>query len=140
MQFRKCFKSFLILLLLVLMTCLISDIGVKAESVSINKKSLKLIKGQSYQLKINAARGKPEWSSNNKTVAVVSQNGRVTVKKKGVAIITGKIGEKNFFCNVTGYNVLSGNQAETAVAHFCKKQQGKFYYNKALKIGKQYIG
>ena len=40
------------------------------------------------------------WSSNNETVATVDNNGKVTAKAAGEAIITAKVGDKQATCNV----------------------------------------
>lgn len=60
--------------------------------VKLNRTSLKLNKGKSYQLKAtvtptNATNKKLTWSSNRKSVATVNSKGKVTAKKKGTALI-----------------------------------------------------
>lgn len=60
--------------------------------VKLNRTSLKLNKGKSYQLKAtvtptNATNKKLTWSSNKKSVATVNSKGKVTAKKKGTALI-----------------------------------------------------
>lgn len=77
--------------------------------VKLNRTSLKLNKGKSYQLKAtvtptNATNKKLTWSSNRKTVATVNSKGKVTAKKKGTALIkaTAKDGsKKSATCKVT---------------------------------------
>lgn len=60
--------------------------------VKLNRTSLKLNKGKSYQFKAtvtptNATNKKLTWSSNRKSVATVNSKGKVTAKKKGTALI-----------------------------------------------------
>ena len=49
----------------------------------------------------SGAAGKLTYSSSNKKVAVVNQDGKVTAKKKGTAKITVKIGKIKKVCKVT---------------------------------------
>ena len=65
-------------------------------AVKISKKSVTLIKGQTTVLKITGTKNKVAWSSNKKSVAVVSNKGKVTAKKKGSATITAKVGKKKY--------------------------------------------
>lgn len=64
-----------------------------------------LKKGASYTIKgkilPSGASGKLTYSSSNKKVAVVNQNGKITAKKKGTAKITVKIGKIKKVCKVT---------------------------------------
>lgn len=69
-------------------------------AVKLNKKSVTLIKGQSTTLKISGTKKKVKWSSDKKTVATVTQKGKVTAKKTGTAKITAKIGSKKYTCTV----------------------------------------
>lgn len=77
--------------------------------VKLNRTSLKLNKGKSYQLKAtvtptNATNKKLTWSSNRKSVATVNSKGKVTANKKGSCIIkaTAKDGsKKSATCKVT---------------------------------------
>lgn len=58
-----------------------------AKKAALNKTSLKLAKGKTYQLKTKNVKGKVTWSSSNKKVATVSKKGKVTAKKAGSAVI-----------------------------------------------------
>lgn len=77
--------------------------------VKLNRTSLKLNKGKSYQLKAtvtptNATNKKLTWSSNRKSVATVNSKGKVTTNKKGSCVIkaTAKDGsKKSATCKVT---------------------------------------
>ena len=62
-----------------------------ATSLKVNTKSIILKKGTSYQLKAIMGPGKTTdkltWSSANKRIATVSNNGKVTAKSKGTVYI-----------------------------------------------------
>ena len=78
---------------------------VPVASVELNQTTLELIAGKEATL---TATVKPDdatnktvtWSSNNETVATVDNNGKVTAKAAGEAIITAKVGDKQVTCNV----------------------------------------
>ena len=78
---------------------------VPVASVELNQTTLELIAGKEATL---TATVKPDdatnktvtWSSNNETVATVDNNGKVTAKAAGEAIITAKVGDKQATCNV----------------------------------------
>ncbi len=69
--------------------------------VKINKTSIILVKGKTFQLELRNAASKISWSSSKKSVASVSRNGKVTGRKKGKAVITAKIGRTTKKCRVT---------------------------------------
>lgn len=79
---------------------------VPVASVELNQTTLELIAGKEATL---TATVKPDdatnktvtWSSNNETVATVDNNGKVTAKAAGEAIITAKAGDKTATCTVT---------------------------------------
>ena len=74
---------------------------VEAASVKLNYSKLTLYKGQKKQLKIKGTKKKAKWSSNKKSVVSVDKKGKITAKKKGTAVITAKVGKKNYKCKVT---------------------------------------
>lgn len=59
----------------------------KEVSFELNKSSVKLGAGETYQLEATNDVN-PTYSSSNKSVATVDKNGKVTTYKKGVAVIT----------------------------------------------------
>lgn len=80
--------------------------SIPAKSIKLSKKSLLLKKGSSYTLKsyIEPKNAFPtvRWSSSNSSVASVSSAGKVTAKKVGTAVITGKTGNgKKSSCKIT---------------------------------------
>lgn len=61
--------------------------------ITLNKKSLVLKKGKTFQLKTSiapttASNKNVTWKSSNKSVVTVSSNGKVTAKKKGTAYVS----------------------------------------------------
>ncbi|MGI5931712.1 MAG: glycerophosphodiester phosphodiesterase family protein [Eubacterium sp.] len=71
----------------------------------LNRTGMTLVKGQKYQLKFTNAkkysRKKISWSTSNKKIAAVSKNGTVRGASKGKAVITAKIGKKQYRCTVS---------------------------------------
>lgn len=80
-----------------------------AGSISINKTSVTLYKGNTTRLKLNGTSKKVVWSSSNKKVATVTAKGTVKGISKGSCTITAKVGEKKYTCEVT---VLNQNISE----------------------------
>lgn len=57
------------------------------KKAKLNKTSLKLKKGKTYQLKTKNVKETVTWKSSNKKVATVSKKGKITAKKTGTAVI-----------------------------------------------------
>lgn len=98
-------------------TCEISVVHREVEKLTINKKSLKLVSGQTADLSVEIF---PEnttvdkdvlWSSSRPAVAMVT-GGKVTAIKPGTAEITAKVGNASVTCKVT---VTSVNKTEEYV-------------------------
>lgn len=73
------------------------------EAPKLNKTSITLKEGSSYQLKMIGTRQKVKWSSSSKSVVTVSATGKVKakqVKKDTSARITGSVGGKKYSCKV----------------------------------------
>lgn len=115
-----------------------------ADGVQINKDSVTITTGSTYQLKVtvNGAAATANWGSSDTSVATVSQTGLVTGKAKGSAVITAMVNGTSIECIVsvvkatgnetTRYNVLildaSGSMKgkpdtaqKTAAKRFCSK-------------------
>lgn len=105
---------------------------IKASAASINKKSVRLVKGRTTKLKISGTSKKVKWRSTNKAVASVSSTGKVTARKKGTATIKATVGGKTYTCKVTVYNKLTQKQAEKAVRAYCLKMGYQFWYSSEL--------
>lgn len=72
-----------------------------ASKVRLNKTSITLMKGSTWQLKVKGSKKAVKWSSSRSSVAAVSATGTVTAKKKGRAVITARLGERKYTCRVT---------------------------------------
>lgn len=73
------------------------------EAPKLNKTSITLKEGSSYQLKMIGTRQKVKWSSSSKSVVTVSATGKVKakqVKKDTSARITASVGGKKYSCKV----------------------------------------
>ena len=96
---RKAMKCLLVALSLCLggtagLQCLPSEqavIQAATKKVALNRSSLKMIKGTSYQLRLNNNKRKIRWSSSNAKIASVSSKGTVKAVKNGSAKIYAKV-------------------------------------------------
>ena len=68
---------------------------------ALNKTAATLIKGETLQLKLSGTDVVTTWTSSDKSVASVSNAGKVTARKKGMATITAKSGGKKYKCEIT---------------------------------------
>lgn len=74
------------------------------EVITINQTSAELIKGQSLQLEVSGTKKAVKWSTSDKKIASVDQEGYVVAKKAGTATIKAKVGKKTLSCKVTVVN------------------------------------
>ena len=87
------------------------------KKAALNKTSLKLKVGKTYQLKTKNVKGTVTWKSSNKKIATVSKKGKVTAKKAGSTVIkatykkNGKV--KTLKCKVTVTAVKKESREET---------------------------
>lgn len=105
MNERKRNKVWLLSLLTVLFLAVLipmTTIRTEAASPKISKKSIGLIVGEKYTLKVSGvSKSKVTWKSSKTSVATVTKNGKVTAKKRGTAKISAKIkGGKTLKCTV----------------------------------------
>ncbi len=98
--------------------------GVKVEvsSVTLNKSTLSLNVGDTYQLSAtvnpnNATNKSIEWQSSDESVVAVNSKGKITAKKKGSAYIYAiAYGGKSKSCQVTVNSITSNEQSEKEIA------------------------
>lgn len=78
----------------------VDTMPVVKKPVKLNKTSLTMKKGKTYQLKLKNTSKKVTWKSTDKKVAAVGKNGKVAAKKKGNAVIKAVSGGKTYRCKV----------------------------------------
>ena len=91
----------------------------KAKKISLNKKKVTLHAGGTLQLKTKlkpkGSTAKIKWKSSKKKVASVSQNGTVTARKKGKAVITAQLPNgKKAKCKITVKKAVPQNGGNTS--------------------------
>lgn len=113
---------------------------VLAATPRLNKTNVSLVKGGQVKLSVAGTSKKVKWSSTQKKVAVVTNNGLVRAKSKGTARIIAKVGKKRLICHVvvrrpkenvtTGGLSLSATRISIKVGKF--KQLRAFGTNKKI--------
>lgn len=73
---------------------------VTTEIPKISKTYASLRSGKKLKLKLGGTKQKVRWSTSNKSVATVNQNGEVSAKKKGKTTITAVAGGIKYHCKV----------------------------------------
>ncbi|MBS5933730.1 MAG: Ig-like domain-containing protein [Clostridiales bacterium] len=115
---KKRLMSCLLVLILIVSSLITSNYAQAA--VKINKSKVTMYVGKSTQLKVTGTTKKVTWSTDNKSVAIVSSKGKVTAKEEGSATITARTNGKTYKCYVT---VLSNFSSKDAVKNIqCELQ------------------
>lgn len=109
----------------------LSASNVKVEVPKLSATSKKLAAGKTYTIKVQNTTAKPTFSSNKKTVATVSKNGKVTALKKGKATITVKVAGKNLKFTV---NVTSNPKIKVGKKNFSAKKTYTVKKNGTLNV------
>lgn len=103
--------------------------------VNLTANSALMIPGQTKQLHVKGGKNLPvKWSSSNKSVVMVSSDGKLTARKNGNAVIKAKVGDCAFGCAVS---VVSPSRKEAInraihIAQTCTysqpyRMQAKYY-------------
>lgn len=76
------------------------------QEIQLSKSSITIYRGESYTLKaaVKGNNDKVTWSTNKPSVANVTNNGKVTARKAGTAVITAKVSGIRARCKVTVKN------------------------------------
>ena len=64
------------------------NIATAQAAVKISKKSYRMVKGTTLQLKLIGTKKKAKWTTSKRSVANITQRGKVTAKNKGVTTIS----------------------------------------------------
>lgn len=93
------------------------DIADNITKTTINKSSLTLTAGNTYQLNamVNGVTKSAAWSSSASSVASVSSNGKVTAKMAGTTTITAKLNGKTVTCKVTVKPKITLNKSKSTI-------------------------
>ena len=83
---------------------------VTVETPALNKTSISLTVGKTYQLKVNGTKRTVTWKHANKKIATVNKSGKVTAKGTGTTTITATVGGKSYTCKVTVKAAASSTQ------------------------------
>lgn len=84
-----------------------------AKTLKLNKTTIELTEGDTYQLKVKKTKGTPKWSVKNKAVATVGDNGQVTGKSAGTTIIYATLYGKKLKCKVKVTEPVTEESDET---------------------------
>lgn len=77
------------------------NITVSKTTITLNKKSVSLEHGETFKLTARTSNGSiPTFKSNKKSVAIISDNGKISALKPGEAIITVKADQTEVHCKV----------------------------------------
>lgn len=102
---RKKFKLWMTVVFAIILSIIVVPMySAKANTLSIklNKKSVTLKIGETYQLKSNFSESVScTWKSSNKSIVTVSATGKLRAKKAGSATVTANINGKTAKCKVT---------------------------------------
>ena len=102
---RKKFKLWMTVVFAIILSIIVVPMySAKANTLSIklNKKSVTLKIGETYQLKSNFSESVScTWKSSNKSIVTVSATGKLRAKKAGSATVTANINGKTSKCKVT---------------------------------------
>lgn len=101
MKLIKKIASVLLIAALFITFSPVSDGGqAYAASVKLNKKTVYMLKGKTYKLKVKGTRAKVKWKSSDKKVVTVSKKGKLKAKGYGKAVVTAKVKGKTLKCTV----------------------------------------
>ena len=92
---KKLLSIIAVILMILCMTIPVSAAG------KINRSRATLLSRQTLQLEVLGTNSTTKWASSKKSVATVSNSGKVKAKKAGSATITAKVGKKKYSCKLT---------------------------------------
>ena len=97
----KLWLAFILIIMLSVSVTSVYSVNATTSTVLLNKKSVTLKIGETYQLKSNFSESVScTWKSSNKSIVTVSTTGKLRAKKAGSAIVTANINGKTAKCKV----------------------------------------
>lgn len=81
-----------------------STVSVSAAKPRISKDYIQITKGQTFRVKMKNTKKKVRWSSSSNYVATITSSGKITARRKGMALVRAKIGSKTYTCKVLVYS------------------------------------
>jgi hypothetical protein len=110
-------KKLLSLLLVLLVLTSIIPVNVQAaKQIKLSEKTMELVHGDTFTLKLLNTDATIVWNTTNKNVATVTSGGVISANNVGNAIITAKVGKKKYTCKITV--VKNVNNARPYDAYF----------------------
>lgn len=94
-------KKIASMFLLILLVIVLLPNNVQAAKTKLSKTKITIQNGNTYSLNLQNNTNAIKWTSNNKKIATVSNEGLVTGKKVGSCTVTAKVGKKKYSCKVT---------------------------------------
>ena len=98
---KRSVRTFLGLLMAVIMMLSLAVIPSSAANAELNKSSVSIVKGYSVLLEVMGTNKKIKWSSADTSVAEVSKRGRVTGVEVGTTTVSASFGDRVLKCSVT---------------------------------------
>lgn len=104
----------LIIIVILLIYIIPNSSNAKASGkVQLNRSNITLIVGNDYSLLLENATSKVTWKTSDKSVAMISNKGKISAKKAGTATITAKYNGKFYKCKVTVVKVYLNHKSIT---------------------------
>lgn len=115
------------------------------EKPKLNKTSLILTAGKTYDLKVTGSSSVAKWSTTKKSVAAISRRSkyvyRVKAVKAGTACIKVKISGRTYKCKVTVKNkIIAAAKVNRMYAEFLEKSDTKLPNGRTVKLQNVYFG
>lgn len=108
---KKFFKRILVAITVIIMAVSVMPMTQADAAVKLSATKKVVYVGESFTLKVSGSSKTVKWSSSKKSVASVTQKGKVTAKKAGKATITAKVSGKSLKCAVTVNEKFSSSAA-----------------------------
>lgn len=109
--------------------------GIPFCAIALNKTTLSLSKGKTYQLAFNSG-SDATWKSSNSKVVSVSKTGKLTAKANGTATITATLYGKKYICKVTvqGHKTYTVKRGDTLWGIASKQLGNGRRYTEIMKL------